>query len=182
MGKNYKGKFNHRVNQQIRTNEVRVIGDDFERSGEILSIQEALRIANTMGVDLVEINDATIPTICKLIDYNKFLYELKKKEKEKNKRQKESAQEVKELRFGPNTDEHDYNFKLKHAQTFLERGDIVKAFVFFKGREVQFKEKGEAILLRLVKDLTDCGVPDNLNLRLEGNRIIIMIKPKKKNK
>jgi len=180
MGKNGKNKFNYRVNQQIRTSQVRVVGDDFERSGEILSIQEALRISDDLGVDLVEINYATNPPVCKLIEYNKFLYELKKKEKEKNKKQKENAQEVKELRFGPNTDGHDFDFKLKHAEEFLKRGDIVKAFVFFKGREIQFKEKGEELLLKLIKELSNIGTPDSCNLKLEGNRMIVMIKPKKK--
>lgn len=177
---NKNNKFNHKINQNIRSNQVRVIGDDFEKSGEVLSIQEALRIADSMGVDLVEICENSTPPVCKLIDYNKFLYELKKKEKDKIKKQKENSQEVKEIRFGPNTDEHDYNFKMRHALEFLERGDIVKAFVFFKGREIQFKEKGEVLLLKLANDLSDLGTPDNLNLKLEGNRLIIMIKPKKK--
>jgi len=180
MGNKYSNnKFKHRINQHIRTSEVRVVGDDFERSGEIFSIQEAISIASSMNVDLVEISEST-PPVCKLIDYNKFLYELKKKEKDKIKKQKQNAQEVKEIRFGPNTDDHDYNFKMKHASEFLKRGDIVKAFVFFKGREIQFKEKGESLLLRLSNDLSDLGTPDNLNFKLEGNRLIIMIKPKKK--
>lgn len=181
MSNKYKNnKFNHKINQNIRSNQVRVIGDDFEKSGEVLSIQEALRIADNMGVDLVEICKNSTPPVCKLIDYNKFLYELKKKEKNKIKKQKENSQEVKEIRFGPNTDEHDYNFKMRHALEFLKRGDIVKAFVFFKGREIQFKEKGEVLLLKLANDLSDLGTPDNLNLKLEGNRLIIIIKPKKK--
>lgn len=175
-----KNKLNYKVNQQIKSSKVRIVGDDFERNGEIISIQEALKIADNLVVDLVEICSNVTPPVCKLIEYNKFLYELKKKEKEKLKKQKENAQEVKEIRFGPNTDEHDYNFKMKHAVEFLKRGDIVKAFVFFKGREIQFKEKGEELLIRLARDLSDIGILDNLNLKLEGNRLIIIIKPKKK--
>ena len=183
-------KFNHRINHQIKATEVRISGEipktaiaeAFEKlnTSNIYSIKDALKMAEDMDVDLVEISSNATPPVCKLIEYSKFIYELKKKAKDQEKKQKENAQEIKELKFGPNIDEHDYNFKLKHAQNFLERGDIVKASVFFKGREIQFKEKGEIILLKLATDLEDIGVPDNVKPRLEGKRMILNIKPKKK--
>jgi len=178
MGK--KDNFNYKINKQIRANEVRLIGDNFDRSGEIFEIQKALGIAYDMDVDLVEISPSANPPVCKLIDYNKYIYELKKKQKDNDKKQKENAQEIKELKFGPNIDDHDYNFKLVHATSFLERGDIVKATVFFKGREIQFKQKGEIILLQLASDLSDVGVPDNVTPKLDGKKMIMIIKPKKK--
>lgn len=169
----------HKINQQIRSTEVRLVGE-IENSGSIVSLKDALNMANEMELDLVEINDKTTPSICKLVIYNKFLYDLKKQKKELLKKQKENSQEIKEIRFGPNTDIHDYNFKLKHAESFLVKNDIVKAFVFFKGREIQFKEKGEIILLRLANDLCDLGVPDNVKPKLEGKKMIMFIRPKKK--
>lgn len=169
-----------RINNNIKSNNVRLVGD-IENTGEIFSIRDALRIADDMGLDLVEISPNTNPPVARIIDYNKFIYEIKKKQKEQEKKQKENSQEVKELKFGPNIDEHDYNFKLKHAQSFLERGDIVKATILFKGREIQFKEKGEIILLNLANDLAEYGTPDNARPRLEGKRMIMTIKPKKKN-
>jgi translation initiation factor IF-3 len=173
-------KIEYRINNNIKANTVRVVGD-FENSGEIYTIREALRIADEIGLDLVEISPNANPPVVRIIDYNKFIYEIKKKQKEQEKKQKENSQEVKELKFGPNIDEHDYNFKLKHAQSFLERGDIVKATILFKGREIQFKEKGEIILLNLANDLSEYGTPDNAKPRLEGKRMIMTIKPKKKN-
>ena len=185
-------KHNHKINGEIRSQQVRISGepktsiaeafDKLNPTSTLFSIKEALVMAEDMGVDLVEISTTKEGiSICKLIDYNKFLYELKKKVKDQDKKQKENAQEIKELKFGPNIDEHDYNFKLKHAEAFLKRGDIVKATVFFKGREIQFKEKGEIILLKLATELEDIGSPDNAKPRLEGKRMIMMIKPKKKN-
>jgi len=185
-------KFTHKINSEIRSHQIRISGEPktsiaeaFEKinptSNVVVTLKEALVMAEDMGVDLVEISTTKDGiSICKLIDYNKFIYELKKKNKDQEKRQKENAQEIKEIKFGPNIDEHDYNFKLKHAESFLERGDIVKATVFFKGREIQFKEKGEIILLRLATDLEEIGTPDNAKPRLEGKRMIMMIKPKKK--
>ncbi len=174
-----KKEITHKINQFIRSNEIRLIGD-IENSGSVLSLRDALNMAENLGVDLVEINSNVVPPICKLIDYNKFLYELKKKQKDQDKKQKENAQEIKEIKFGPNIDDHDFNFKLKHADTFLKRNDIVKACVFFKGREIKFKEKGEIILLRLANELSDVGTPDNVTPILEGKKMIMFIRPKKK--
>ena len=173
-------KISHRINGEIRVNQVRITGENLVNSGDIISIREALRMAEDMGVDLVEISPNGNPPVCKLIDYGKFLYEIKKKQKDQEKKQKENAVEIKELKFGPNIDEHDYNFKLKHAENFLKKNDIVKATVFFKGREIQFKEKGEIILLRLANDLSEIGIPDNVTPKLEGKRMIMTIKPNKK--
>ena len=168
-----------KTNRQIRASEVRLVGD-VDNSGDVVTIQEALRQANDMGVDLVEISPKANPPVCKLVDYNKHLYELKRKQKDAEKKQKENAQDIKELRFGPNTDEHDFNFKLKHAEEFLKRGDIVKAFVFFKGREITFKEKGELLLLKLADALSEFGLADSAKPKLEGRRMIMFIRPKKK--
>ena len=169
----------HKINNNIRAQEVRIVGD-FENSGEIVSLREALDIADEMDADLVEINGDVNPPICKVIDYNKYLYELKKKKKDQEKKQKENIQEVKELRFGPNTDDHDFDFKLKHAEEFLKRGDMVKAYVFFKGREICYKEKGEKLLLRLIEGVSELGTPDNYKPVLEGKKMIIFIRPTKK--
>ena len=140
-----------------------------------MSIQEALDIADKMELDLVEISPNANPPVCKIVDYQKFLYQQKKKQKE----QKAKAVKIviKEIRFGPNTDEHDYNFKLKHAKNFLEDGAKVKAYVFFKGRSIMYKEKGEALLKRLVEDLEELGKLDQ-QPRLEGKRMTIIISPK----
>lgn len=138
-------------------------------------MQEALKIADELELDLVEISPNADPPVCKVIDYQKFLYQQKKRQKElKAKTQKVV---LKEIRFGPQTDEHDYQFKLKHAQKFLEEGAKVKAFVFFKGRSILFKEQGEILLLRLAQDLEDYGKVEQLP-KLEGKRMIIFIAPK----
>jgi translation initiation factor IF-3 len=176
---NRKNEDTHRINKEIRLQEVRIIGD-IENSGTVVSIQEALKIANSLNLDLVEISPNTIPPICKVVDYSKFLYDVKRKKKEQEKKQKDNSQLVKEIRFGPNTDEHDYNFKKNHAINFLKDNNIVKAFVFFKGREIQYKENGEILLLRLADDLADIGIPDNAKPKLEGKKMILYIKPKKK--
>jgi len=128
-------------------------------------------------LDLVEISPKVDPPVCRIVDYSKFLYQMKKKQKEL--KAKSVKVVVKEIRFGPNTDEHDYNFKLKHAQKFLEEGAKVKAFVFFKGRSILFKEKGEILLLRFAQDLEEIGKVEKLPV-LEGKRMIIYIAPKKK--
>ncbi len=154
---------------------VRVVGDEIE--AEVMSIQEALRLADTMELDLVEISPNADPPVCKIIDYQKFLYQQKKKQKEI--KAKAARIVVKEIRFGPNTDDHDYNFKLRHAIKFLEDGAKVRAYVFFKGRSILFKEKGEVLLLRFANDLEEYGKVEQLP-RLEGKRMIISFSPKKK--
>jgi len=142
-----------------------------------MSIQDALKLADEMELDLVEISPTADPPVCKITDYQKFLYQLKKKQKEM--KAKAAKIVVKEIRFGPNTDEHDYNFKLKHAIKFLEEGAKVRAYVFFKGRSILFKEQGEVLLLRFASDLEEYGKVEQLP-RLEGKRMIISLAPKKK--
>ncbi|NLO72090.1 MAG: translation initiation factor IF-3 [Porphyromonadaceae bacterium] len=165
----------HRINEKIRgVKEVRLVGDNVEQG--IVSFQEAMRIADDLELDLVEISATVSPPVCRIIDYQKFLYHQRKREKEN--KAKSSRIEVKEIRFGPQTDDHDYNFKLKHAVKFLQDGDKVKAFVFFKGRSILFKEQGEEILLRFANDLEEYAKVDQLP-KLEGKRMIIMLSPKK---
>lgn len=154
---------------------VRVVGDEI--AAEVMSIQDALRLADKLELDLVEISPNADPPVCKIVDYQKFLYQQKKKQKEI--KAKAAKIVVKEIRFGPNTDDHDYNFKLKHAIKFLEDGAKVRAYVFFKGRSILFKEKGEVLLLRFANDLEDYGKVEQLP-RLEGKRMIISFSPKKK--
>ncbi|MBN1108614.1 MAG: translation initiation factor IF-3 [Bacteroidales bacterium] len=154
---------------------VRVVGDEIK--AEVMSIQEALRLADSMELDLVEISPNADPPVCRIVDYQKFLYQQKKKQKEL--KAKSTKIVVKEIRFGPNTDEHDYNFKLKHAIKFLQEDAKVRAYVFFKGRSILFKDKGEVLLLRFANDLEEYGKVDQLP-RLEGKRMIISLSPKKK--
>jgi translation initiation factor IF-3 len=142
-----------------------------------MSIQEALKFADEQELDLVEISPQADPPVCKVIDYQKFLYQQKKKQKEM--KAKAAKIVVKEIRFGPNTDEHDYNFKLKHAQSFLQEGAKVKAFVFFKGRSILYKEQGEILLLRLANDLEELGKVEQLP-KLEGKRMSVLLTPKGK--
>ena len=137
-------KLQYRVNEQIRSREVRIVGDDIEAT--VMPTHKALQLAEQKGLDLVEISPNAVPPVCRLIDYSKFLYQQKKRQKEL--KAKQVKIEVKEIRFGPQTDEHDYNFKLKHAKEFLSEGDKVKAYVFFRGRSILFKEQGEVLLLR----------------------------------
>jgi len=153
-----------------------VVGDNIENPG-IYQLREALAIADEMELDLVEISPKADPPVCKIIDYSKFLYQQKKKQKEM--KAKATKIVVKEIRFGPQTDEHDFNFKLKHAQKFLKEGAKVKAFVFFKGRSILFKEQGEILLLRLATELEELGSVEQLP-KLEGKRMTIIISPKKK--
>ncbi len=136
-----------------------------------------MKMADELELDLVEISPKADPPVCRVTDYQKFLYQQKKKQKEQ--KQKSVQVSVKEVRFGPNTDEHDYNFKLKHAEGFLNNGDKVKAFVFFKGRSILFKEKGEILLLRLAQDLEEVGKVEQLP-KLEGKRMTMFLSPKKK--
>jgi translation initiation factor IF-3 len=153
---------------------VRLVGDNVETG--IYSIQEALKIAEELELDLVEISPNAEPPVCKVLDYQKYLYQQKKKVKEL--KAKASKVVVKEIRFGPQTDDHDYNFKLKHAIGFLKEGAKVKAYVFFKGRSILFKEQGEVLLLRFANDLEEYGKVEQMPL-LEGKRMIIMLSPKK---
>jgi translation initiation factor IF-3 len=139
--------------------------------------RDALKLAEDLGVDLVEISPTAVPPVCRLIDYSKFLYQLKKKAKEQ--KAKQVKMEIKEIRFGPQTDDHDYNFKLKHAIGFLEDGDKVRAYVFFRGRSILFKEQGEVLLLRFANDLEEYGKVESMP-KLEGKRMTIFIAPKSK--
>ncbi len=156
--------------------QVRLVGDNIENPG-IFDLRDALRIADEMELDLVEISPKAEPPVCKIIDYSKFLYQQKKKQKEM--KAKTVKVVIKEIRFGPNTDEHDFNFKLKHAEKFLKEGAKVKAFVFFKGRSILFKEQGEILLLKLATALEDVGSVEQLP-KLEGKRMTMYISPKKK--
>ncbi len=144
---------------------------------QVCSLNEALQIANDKGLDLVEISPKADPPVCKVIDYKKFLYEQKKKQKEL--KSKASKIVIKEIRFGPHTEEHDFNFKLKHAEKFLQDGAKIKAYVFFRGRTIVYKEQGEILLLKLAQALEDYGVVESMP-KLEGKRMIMFIAPKKK--
>ena len=163
------------INEHIRAREVRLVGDNVTVG--IYSIHEALKIAEDLELDLVEISPNAEPPVCKVLDYQKYLYQQKKKAKEI--KAKSTKIVVKEIRFGPQTDDHDYNFKLKHAIGFLQEGAKVKAYVFFKGRSILFKEQGEVLLLRFANDLEDYGMVEQMPV-LEGKRMIIMLSPKKK--
>ena len=165
----------NRINEKIKgLKEVRLVGDNVEQG--VFSYEEAIRIADQLELDLVEISPNAVPPVCKIVDYQKFLYQIKKREKEA--KAKTAKVVLKEIRFGPQTDDHDYNFKLKHAQEFLKEGCKVKAYVFFKGRSILFKEQGEVLLLRFASDLEEYAKVDQLP-QLEGKRMIIMFSPKK---
>lgn len=166
----------HRINNRIiGVQTVRLVGDGIEPT--VHSFEDALKIAREMELDLVEIVPNADPPVCRVIDYKKFLYEQKKKQKEM--KQKATKITLKEVRFGPNTDEHDFNFKLNHAKKFLQEGSKVKAFVFFKGRSILFKDKGEILLLKFAAELEEWGKVESMP-ELEGKRMIIYISPKKK--
>ncbi|MBO5873845.1 MAG: translation initiation factor IF-3 [Rikenellaceae bacterium] len=166
----------NRINESITAPQVRLVGDNIEGS-QVVSIREALRMAEELEVDLVEISPKADPPVCRLVDYQKFLYQQKRKAKEiKNKSVKIV---VKEIRFGPNTDDHDYNFKLRHAENFLKDGAKVKAYVFFRGRQIVFKDQGEILLLRFAQDLEEFGKVEQMP-RLEGKRMILILAPKPK--
>ncbi|MBR3407904.1 MAG: translation initiation factor IF-3 [Paludibacteraceae bacterium] len=165
----------NRINEKIvGVREVRLVGENVEQG--VYSYQEAIRIADDQNLDLVEISPNAEPPVCRIVDYQKFLYAKKKKEKEAKANQKKM--EVKEIRFGPQTDDHDYNFKLKHAQGFLKEGNKVKAYVFFRGRSIVFKEQGELLLARFAEDLAEFGRPEAVP-KLEGKRMILFLSPKK---
>lgn len=167
----------HKINRLITAPELRVVGDNVEVG--VYPTREALRMAEDQELDLVEISPKAVPPVAKIIDYKKFLYDQKKKKKELAQNTQKVV--VKEIRFGPNTSDHDYEFKMKHAQKFLEEGAKLKAFVFFKGRTIIFKEQGQILLLRLAQDLEEYGKVEQLP-RLEGKRMTLWIAPKKKGK
>jgi translation initiation factor IF-3 len=167
----------HRTNQMIRVPEVRLVGENVEVG--VYPIQQALKMAQEQQMDLVEISPNADPPVCKIIDYNKFLYEKKKKEKEMKAKSKVS--EVKEIRFTPNTDDHDFDFKAKHAEKFLQDGNKVKAYVQFKGRAIQFKERGELLLLKFAERLAESGVLEGMP-KLEGKRMLAIWAPKPQKK
>ena len=165
-----------RINERIRVPEVRLIGPEGEQIG-VVSIETALQMAAENDLDLVEVAPDGVPPVCKVMDYKKFLYNQKRKQKEL--KAKQSKVVVKEIRFGPNTDDHDFNFKLAHARKFLEEGSKVKAYVFFRGRTIVFKDRGEILLLKFAQELADCGAVEQLP-KLEGKKMIVMINSKKK--
>ena len=163
----------HRINERIRVLQVRLVGDNVTVG--VYPTSEALKIAQEQELDLVEISPTADPPVCKVIDYKKFLYEKKKKEKEM--KAKSKSAELKEIRFTPNTDDHDFDFKSKHAENFLKEGNKVKAYVQFKGRAIQFKERGELVLLKFAERLSEFGQVEGLP-KLEGKRMLMIISPK----
>ena len=167
-------KDQHRINERIRVPEVRLVGDNVTEG--IYPTREAMRIADEQELDLVEIAPMANPPVCRITDYQKFVYQQKKKQKEQ--KAKAVKVTVKEIRFGPQTDDHDYNFKLKHAKNFLKEGSKVKAFVFFRGRSILFKEQGEVLLLRFANELEDYAKVEHMPI-MEGKRMSIMLTPKK---
>ena len=164
----------YNTNEHIRAKEVRLVGDNVEQG--IYPIEKALRIAEQQGLDLIEISPNAEPPVCRILDYQKYLYQQKKRQKEQ--KAKAAKVVVKEIRLGPQTDDHDYNFKLKHAIGFLKEGSKVKAYVFFRGRSILFKEQGEVLLLRFANDLEEYGKVEMMPV-LEGKRMIIMLTPLK---
>jgi len=164
----------HKINDKITVPEVRVVGEGIEPG--IYPTRKALQMAQDEGLDLVMITEKANPPVCRIVDYKKFLYEQKKKEKELKAKQQKVV--IKEIRFGPQTDDHDYEFKKRHARGFLEEGSKLKAYVFFKGRSIVFKDQGEILLLKLAQELEDIGKVEQLP-KLEGKRMIMMMAPKK---
>lgn len=167
----------HFINESIKAREVRLVGENIEDNNKIVSTREALRLAEEQGLDLVMITADANPPVCKIVDYSKFLYQLKKKLKEQKANTKKT--EVKEIRFGPQTDDHDFDFKLNHAKRFLADGDMVRAYVFFKGRSIVYKEQGEILLLKFAQQLEGIGKVDRMPV-LEGKKMIMLISPIKK--
>jgi translation initiation factor IF-3 len=165
----------HKINRKIRAEEVRLVGDNVEIG--VYPIKQALEIADEQELDLVEISPNANPPVCKVMDYKKFVYEQKKREKVL--KSKATKVIIKEIRFGPNTDDHDYEFKKKHAEKFLKDGAKLKAYVFFKGRSIIYKDQGEILLLKLAQELEDYGKVEQMP-KLEGKRMIMFIAPKKK--
>jgi len=165
-----------RVNWEIKTDNVRLVGDNV--SNDIIPVKQAIAIAKSMNLDLIEINPNATPPICKIADYNKYLYDQKKRQKEQEKKNRQNLVELKEMRFTPTTGEHDYEFKKKHVNEFIKNGDKVKAVVIFSGREMKYQEQGEIILLKLADELSDIAIVEKLP-SLEGKRMTMIIKPKK---
>lgn len=163
----------HRINHFIRAAQVRLVGDNVTMG--VFPTQDALKIAQQQGLDLVEISPQADPPVCKVIDYNKFLYDKKRKEKEM--KAKSKSAELKEIRFTPGTDDHDFDFKARHAENFLKEGNKVKAYVQFKGRAIMFKERGELVLLKFAERLADVGQVEGMP-KLEGKRMLMIISPK----
>ena len=193
MAKRTKGRVvrreaEHRINENIRVSKIRLVGDNLDEVSEVAGKQVlpeiydtymAKRWANDLDLDLVEISPKADPPVCKIIDYKRFLYNKKKKEKEI--KAKTAKTVIKEIRFGPNTDDHDFDFKVRHAQKFLEEGAKVKAYVHFRGRTIVFKDRGELLLLKFLKELEDYGAAEALP-KMEGRRMIVIVSPKKKKK
>ena len=171
--KNDKMTNQYRVNEQIRAREVRIVSDG---GAEVMPTRQALELARQQGLDLVEISPNAQPPVCRIIDYSKFLYQQKKHQKEM--KQKQAKVDIKEIRFGPQTDEHDYQFKLKHAKEFLNGGNKVRAYVFFRGRSILFKEQGEVLLLRFANDLEEYAKVEQLP-KLDGKKMFLYLTPKK---
>ncbi len=165
----------HRTNREIRVAQVRLVGDNIG-DADIVELDDAIKMAEAQELDLVEISPKADPPVCRILNYQKFLYDQKKKQKEIKANQ--SKVTLKEIRFGPNTDDHDFNFKVKHARKFLEEGNKLKAHVFFRGRSIVFKERGEILLLRFAQELEGVGSVE-LMRKLEGKRMFITIRPKK---
>jgi len=165
----------HRINQYIKVDTVRLVGDNLEVEPGLYDINFARHLASDLGLDLVEISKNSNPSVCKIVDYQKFLYEQKRKDKENKKKQKST--QIKELRLRPSIDDHDFNFKINHAKNFLTENNKVMVSVFFKGREINYKEKGELVLLKFADELKELGTPEALP-KLEGKRMIMIIKPK----
>jgi translation initiation factor IF-3 len=165
----------HKINGKITAREVRLVFEGEEP--RVMPTSEALKLAEEQELDLVEISPNAVPPVCKILDYRKFLYNQKRKQKEL--KAKQSKVILKEIRFGPNTDDHDFQFKLAHARKFLEEGSKIKAYVFFRGRTIVFKDRGEILLLKFVQELADLGTLEQMP-KLEGKRMIVMINPKKK--
>jgi translation initiation factor IF-3 len=165
----------HKINEKISAKEIRLVMESEEP--KVMSTYDAIKLAEEQEMDLVEISPNAVPPVCKIMDYRKFLYNQKRKQKEL--KAKQSKIVVKEIRFGPNTDDHDFNFKLTHARKFLEEGSKVKAFVFFRGRSIVFKDRGEILLLKFMQELADVGIVEQLP-KLEGKKMIVMINSKKK--
>jgi translation initiation factor IF-3 len=163
----------HRINDRIRVPEIRLVGDNIIVG--VYNTQEALKIAADQGLDLVEISPTANPPVCKVIDYKKFLYEKKRKEKEMKANSKQS--EIKEIRFTPGTDDHDFDFKAKHAEKFLQDGNKVKAYVQFKGRAIMFQDRGQLLLLKFAERLAEAGTLESMP-KLEGKRMFAIFQPK----
>ncbi len=177
MGRRLPEKENpHRINDQINVPQVRLVGDNIEES-KVVTTREAIRIADEMELDLIEISPKADPPVCRIADYSKFLYQQKKKAKELKANQTKVV--LKEIRFGPQTDDHDYNFKLKHAENFIKDGAKVKAYVFFRGRSIVFKEQGEILLLRFATDLEEIAKVEAMP-KLEGKKMNMILAPKTK--